>query len=222
MRGVRARLCVFRVPTQAPERMPRNKGTRRARKSGAKTESTARVVDTEGVEEGKEEPEVEVEENECDGVVERDDAKLSAVADVLVQESIEWAQEREMNERAASITYAAQAIACLEKWKERGSVPGDWWYWAYERALGEFGCCIQCPVTYKEIFPGLFCGGCDEYVNDCRCKRLCECGVYVAKWGWSDVGAECECTPRKPRGAEWEEADPRFRMKGLLPGHGDE
>ena len=92
--------------------MPRNKGTRRARKSGAKTESTARVVDTEGVEEGKEEPEVEVEENECDGVVERDDAKLSAVVDVLVQESIEWAQAREMNERAAFITYAAQAIAC--------------------------------------------------------------------------------------------------------------
>ena len=88
-------MCVFRVPTQAPERMPRHKGTRRARKSGAKTESTARVVDTEGVEEGKEEPEVEVEENECDGAVERDDAKLSAVVDVLVQESIEWAQERE-------------------------------------------------------------------------------------------------------------------------------
>ena len=36
------------------------------------------MVDTEGVEEGKEEPEVEVEENECDGVVERDDAKLPA------------------------------------------------------------------------------------------------------------------------------------------------
>ena len=71
-------MCVFRVPTQAPGRTPRHKGTRRARKSGAKTESTARVVDTEGVEEGKEEPEVEVEENECDGVVERDDAKLPA------------------------------------------------------------------------------------------------------------------------------------------------
>ena len=107
--------------------MPRhnnNKGTRRARKSGAKTESTARVVGTEGVEEVKEEPEVEVEEDECDGAVERDDAKLSAVVDVLVQESIEWAQAREMNERLAFITYAAQAIACLEKWKERGSVPG--------------------------------------------------------------------------------------------------
>ena len=46
------------------------------RESGAKTKSTARVVDTEGVEEGKEEPEVEVEENECDGAVECDDAKL--------------------------------------------------------------------------------------------------------------------------------------------------
>ena len=69
-------MCVFRVPTQAPGRMPRHKGTRRARESGAKTKSTARVVDTEGVEEGNEEPEVEVEENECDGAVERDDAKL--------------------------------------------------------------------------------------------------------------------------------------------------
>ena len=97
-------------------------------------------------------------------------------------------------------------------------MPGDWWYWAYEQALGEFGCCIRSTVRYKEIFPGLFCGGCDEYVHDCRCKRLCGCGVYVAKWGWSDVGAECECTPRKPRGAEWEEADPRFRMKGCCLG----
>ena len=88
-------MCVFRVPTQAPERMPRHKGARRARKSGANTKSTARVGDTEGVEEGKEEPDVEVEENECDGVIERDDVKLPAVVDVLVQESIEWAQERE-------------------------------------------------------------------------------------------------------------------------------
>ena len=174
------------------------------------------------MEEGKEEPEVEDEKNECDGVVERDDAKLSAVVDVLVQESIEWAQEREMNERVAFITHAAQAIACLEKWKERGSVPGDWWYWAYQQALGEFGCCIFSTVRTKEIFPGMFCDGCDEYLNDCRCNRLCECGVRVAKWGWSDVGGTCECTPRKPRGAEWEEADPRFRMKGLLPGFGDE
>ena len=59
------------------------------------------------MEEGKEEPEVEVEENECDGAVERDDAKLSAVVDVLVQESIEWAQERD--ERACSLHHACRA-----------------------------------------------------------------------------------------------------------------
>ena len=70
-------------------------------------------------------------------------------------------RERERNARVAFITYAAQAIACLEKWKERGLVPGDWWYWAYEQALGEFGCCFRSTVRYKEIFPGLFCGGCD-------------------------------------------------------------
>ena len=109
--------------------------------------------------------------------------------------SIEWAQEREMNERVAFITHAAQAIACLEKWKERASVPGDWWYWAYQQALGEFGCCIFSTVRSKEIFPGMFCDGCDEYLNDCRCNRLCECGVRVAKWGWSDIGGTCECTP---------------------------
>ena len=59
--------------------MPRDKGTRKALKSGAKIKSTARVVDTEGVEEGKEEPEAEVEENECDDAVERNDVKLPSV-----------------------------------------------------------------------------------------------------------------------------------------------
>ena len=111
-----------------------------------------------------------------------------------------------MVEQVEFIKYAAQAIACLETWKERSSVEAGWWYWAYQQALGEFGCFIRCTVRYKEISPGMFfCGDCAEYANDCRCKRLCGCGVYVAKWGWSDVGEECENARHAscaPRGAE--------------------
>ena len=63
LRGARARLCVFRVPTRAPVRMPGNRGVGREQKGGATSGSTARVLEDRGAHEGKEETEVDGREN---------------------------------------------------------------------------------------------------------------------------------------------------------------
>ena len=56
-------MCVFRVPTRAPVRMPGNRGVGREQKGGATSGSTARVLEDRGAHEGKEETEVDGREN---------------------------------------------------------------------------------------------------------------------------------------------------------------
>ena len=167
---------------------------------------------------GEEEVVVEEQEEEAEEELVQTDVGLVDLEDVswdLAWDAFEEATEHERRLRLRFFKYAAQSIACLEKWRERGANAGDWWDHAYTQAMAEFeSCCTPRhdgtgPPHWKE----LLCESCEKVICHCTCALECACGVRVAKWGWSAVGQTCACSPRTPRTEEWQNILPRWEYR---------
>ena len=157
-------------------------------------------------------------EEEAEEELVRTDVGLVDLEDVswdLAWDAFEEATEHERRLRLRFFKYAAQSIACLEKWRERGANAGGWWDHAYTQAIAEFeSCCTPRhdgtgPPHWKE----LLCESCEKVICHCTCALECACGVRVAKWGWSAVGQTCACSPRTPRTEEWQNILPRWEYR---------